>query len=148
MKWLLLSKIYFWEGGWGIEDIEEFVSLCPGDFSLFNVTLDMSYCDKMADRWLPTLFVNGLFVQPLRVWTLSPFPALSLPRWSDSQEHVVLIHFSTGWARGQLIFPYLVLALAFLCGGKFTCGFWSMRLLLGFYIASFVNKLTAGIEAQ
>lgn len=91
---------------------------------------------------------EGLFVQPLRVWTLSPFPALSLPRWSDSQEHVVLIHFSTGWARGQLIFPYLVLALAFLCGGKFTCGFWSMRLLLGFYIASFVNKLTAGIEAQ
>lgn len=82
-------------------------SVCFGN-SLFNLKLHVSYWDIMAAVGdSSTCFVNSLFMQDWWLFCVcgllvSPFP--SLPNGSDIQEHVVLVHFNTGWAKEQFIY--------------------------------------------
>lgn len=74
------------------------------------------------------------------MWTpCVSFPLPSLPNWSEIQEHVVLVHFNTGWAKEQFIYLLKSLPWLFLWW-QITCGFHSMELLLGLCIASFVPE--------
>lgn len=74
--------------------------------------------------------------------------SLPLPR-SYIQEHVVLGHFCTGWAKEQFIYLLTgVLAFAFFVLANSQVTFVVCNCLSDFYITSFVNNWTAGIEPQ